>query len=153
SMVGCLLGGWASDRMDRKAAYAVYGVLQAGCAVAMALAPRTVTTYIVFTSLYAIIMGLTYAGFSAFVLEAMGKGAAATKYNVFASLSNFPIYYMTQIDGWAHARWGASGMLNTEAAFGMLGLVLFVGVVAALPKRAPALAVVESPPKEEALHP
>jgi hypothetical protein len=90
--------------------------------------------FIVFTSLYALITGLTYAGFTAFVLEAMGTGAAATKYNVFASLSNTPIYYMTLIDGRAHTRWGAAGMLNTEATFCLLGMVLFFGVVALLNK-------------------
>ncbi len=140
SAVGCLIGGFICDRMDRKAAYAVFGLLQAGCAVAMAYAPRTELMYVVFTSIYALIMGFTYAGFSAFVLEAMGKGAAATKYNVFASLSNTPIYYMTRIDGWAHTRWGAAGMLNTEALFGVVGLVLFVLVMAVAsrwPRRAP----------------
>jgi predicted MFS family arabinose efflux permease len=138
SAIGCLLGGWICDRMNRKAAYAVYGVLQALCAVTMAFAPRSEAMYVVFTSAYALIMGLTYAGFSAFVLEAMGRGAAATKYSVFASLSNMPIWYMTQIDGWAHGRWGAAGMLYTEAAFGMLGLGLFLAVMAALPRRVPA---------------
>ena len=68
-----------------------------------------------FTMLYAFVTGLTYAGFSAFVLEAMGLGAAATKYNLFASLSNMPIAYMTSIDGWAHGKWGPAGMLYTEA--------------------------------------
>ena len=138
SAVGCLIGGWICDRMNRKAAYAVYGVLQAICAVTMAAAPRTESMYIVFTSLYALITGLTYAGFTAFVLEAMGLGAAATKYNVFASLSNTPIYYMTRIDGWAHVRWGPAGMLHAEAAFGLLGLLAFIGVVKALPKRTAA---------------
>lgn len=136
SGVGCLVGGWICDRMDRKAAYAAYGVLQALCAAAMAMAPHTEKMFIVFTTIYAGITGLTYAGFSAFVLEAMGMGAAATKYNVFASLSNTPIYYMTRIDGWAHARFGPAGMLYTEAAFGTLGLLLFIGVVAAIPRSA-----------------
>jgi MFS family permease len=128
SAIGCLLGGWICDRMDRKQAYVVYGGLQAACAVGMAVAPRTRMAYIVFTSLYALITGLTYAGFTAFVLEAMGTGAAATKYNVFASLSNFPIYYMTLVDGWAHTRWGAAGMLNTEAGICLLGMVAFLGL-------------------------
>jgi MFS transporter, PAT family, beta-lactamase induction signal transducer AmpG len=123
--IGCLAGGWISDRMDRKAAYACYGALQALCAIGMAIAPRTQMSYVVFTSLYSLITGLTYAGFSAFVLEAMGLGAAATKYNVFAALSNMPIYYMTMIDGSAHDRWGPSGMLFTEAALCLTGLVLF----------------------------
>ena len=137
SAVGCLIGGWICDRMDRKAAYVVYGVLQALCAVGMALAPRTESTYVIFTSVYALITGLTYAGFSAFVLEAMGLGAAATKYSLFASLSNMPIWYMTIIDGKAQSRWGSGGMLVTEAVFCLLGLVLFIGVVAAAARRAP----------------
>jgi PAT family beta-lactamase induction signal transducer AmpG len=140
SAVGCILGGWICDRMHRQSAYALYGVLQASCAVAMALAPRSETMYVVFTMLYALITGLTYAGFSAFVLEAMGTGAAATKYNVYASLSNFPIMYMTQIDGWAHTRWNASGMLFAEAGFGMLGLLVFGTVVAMVRKLWPARA-------------
>jgi MFS family permease len=135
SAVGCLAGGWVCDRMNRKAAYAAYGVLQALCAVAMAAAPRSESMYVFFTLLYAFITGLTFAGFTAFVLEAMGKGAAATKYNVYASLSNTPIYYMTRIDGWAHGRWGAGGMLKTEAAFGAAGLVAFLGVAALLGRR------------------
>ena len=130
SAVGCILGGWMSDRMNRQWAYALYGVLQGLCAVAMALAPRVESTYVVFTLIYAVMTGLTYAGFSAFVLEAMGTGAAATKYNVFASLSNTPIAYMTSIDGWAHGRFGPAGMLYTEAVFGLLGLVLFIAMFA-----------------------
>jgi len=102
--------------------------VQARCALTMALAPRVESTYVVFTLLYAVATGLTYAGFSAFVLEAMGKGAAATKYNVFASLSNTPIAYMTSIDGWAHTRYGPAGMLYTEALFAFGGLVLFTVV-------------------------
>jgi predicted MFS family arabinose efflux permease len=135
SAAGCVAGGWLCDRMNRKGAYALYGVLQGLCAAAMAIAPRTETTYVVFTMLYAFITGLTYAGFSAFVLEAMGLGAAATKYSLFASLSNMPIAYMTSIDGWAHGRWGAAGMLFTEAAMGAVGLVLFLAVLAVLPAR------------------
>jgi MFS transporter, PAT family, beta-lactamase induction signal transducer AmpG len=83
-----------------------------------------------------LITGLTYAGFTAFVLEAMGLGAAATKYNVYASLSNTPIYYMTRVDGWSHGRWGAGGMLYTEAIFGVLGLSVFLGVAALARARA-----------------
>ncbi len=131
SAVGCVLGGWVCDRMNRQWAYALFGVLQALCAVAMGLAPHIEANYVAFTLLYAVITGLTYAGFSAFVLEAMGKGAAATKYNVFASLSNTPIAYMTSIDGWAHTRYGPSGMLFTEALLGAVGLVLFTIVFTA----------------------
>ncbi|HEY1437609.1 MAG TPA: MFS transporter [Casimicrobiaceae bacterium] len=134
--LGCLLGGYGADRMDRKTAYALYGLLMAMCAVAMAFAPRTEAMYVVFTLVYALIQGLTYAGFTAVVLETIGLGAAATKYNLYASLSNMPIAYMTLVDGWAHTRWGAAGLLNVEAAIGVVGIVVFVGVAMALPRRA-----------------
>jgi MFS family permease len=126
SAAGCIVGGWICDRMDRKAAYVWFGILQAGAAVAMAMFPRSQAMFIGWTSLYAFIMGMTYAGFSAFVLEAIGKGAAATKYSAFASLSNMPIYYMTIINGWAHDRWGSSGMLFTEALLCVIGASVFV---------------------------
>jgi PAT family beta-lactamase induction signal transducer AmpG len=127
---GCLVGGYACDRMNRKAAYALYGVLMAAGAVAMALAPCSESMYVAFTLLYAFISGLTYAGFSAVALEAIGRGAAATKYNLFASLSNIPIGYMTWVDGWAAARWGVGGMLYIEALVGVLALLVFVAVAA-----------------------
>jgi hypothetical protein len=95
----------------------------------MAFAPHTELMYIIWTSLYAFITGLSYAGFTAFVFEAIGKGAAATKFTVYASLSNAPIYYMTIVDGWAHTHYGPSGMLNIEAAFGVLGVVIFLALL------------------------
>jgi len=135
SALGCLVGGYGADRIDRKTAYALYGLLMALSTVAMALAPRTETMYVVFTLIYAFIQGLTYAGFTAVVLETIGLGAAATKYNLYASLSNMPIAYMTLVDGWAHTRWGAAGLLNVEAAFGVVGIVVFIAVAMTLSRR------------------
>ena len=126
---GCVVGGWVCDRLDRTTVYVMYGVLQGLCAVLMAVSSRTESMYVVFTLLYAYITGLTYAGFSAFVLEAMGRGAAATKYNLFASLSNMPIAAMTAINGWAYGVWGASGMLFTEASVALAGLLVFLVVI------------------------
>lgn len=139
SMFGCLGGGYLADRMNRKLAYALYGVLLALCAVAMAIAPRTEWMYIVFTMAYAILNGFAYAAFSAVTLEAIGRGAAATKYNLFASLSNMPIGYMTAIDGWAAARWGAGGMLNLEAAVGVVAVIFFAAVAALAVRRSSAI--------------
>lgn len=130
SAAGCVVGGYVCDRIDRKTSYALYGALMVGCALAMAAAPRTQEMYVVFVLLYAFITGLTYAGFSAVVLEAIGHGAAATKYSLFASLSNTPIAYMTVVNGWSYARWGAGSMLATEAAIGVAGILAFAGIAA-----------------------
>jgi PAT family beta-lactamase induction signal transducer AmpG len=135
SAIGCLVGGYWCDRMERKKAYWVFGIAQSACAIAMALSPRTEFVYISYVMLYAFISGLTYAAFSAVVLEAIGHGAAATKYNVFASLSNMPIAYMTLVEGWAHTRWGASTMLWTEAGICLAAIVFFMGMQIALRDR------------------
>jgi MFS family permease len=145
SMVGCLMGGWLSDRMNRKGSYALYGLLQAGCVVAMAFAPRTESMYILYTSVYAVISGMTYAGFTAVTLEAIGTGAAATKYNVYASLSNQPIAYMTRVDAWGHTRWGSNGFLLIEAVFCAIGVAVF-GAVAGVMSRMRPEAEAELPP-------
>jgi MFS family permease len=122
---GCLLGGWICDRMKRQSAYLLFGSFGALCALGMAYSPKTELMYIIWTSLYAVITGLSYAAYGAFVLEAIGKGAAVTKYNIYSALSNAPIYLMVFIEGLAHTRWGAKGMLNTEAAFAVLAILLF----------------------------
>ena len=131
SAAGCLAGGYLADRIDRKTAYALYGLVMAVCAAAMAVAPRTEPMFVAFTTAYAFIQGLSYAGFSAVVMEAIGLGAAATKYTLYASLSNMPIMYVTLIDGAAHTRWGSSGMLYTEAMIGIVGLGVFIAVTIA----------------------
>jgi len=128
SAIGCLVGGWYCDRMDRKAAYVWFGIFQAAAAVAMALLPRSPAMYILWASVYTFTSGLTYAAFTAFVLEVIGQGAAATKYNAMASMSNLPIYYMTNIDGWAHDRWGSTGMFFVESGLAVAGALLFVGL-------------------------
>ena len=132
SAVGCFMGGFVCDRMERKNAYALFGFMLALCATGMAMAPRTEASYIVFTTIYAWISGLSYAGFTAIVLETIGQGAAATKYNVFASLSNMPIAYMIVVDGWAHGRFGADGMLYVEALIGVLAIGVFYAIAHAV---------------------
>jgi hypothetical protein len=43
-----------------------------------------------------------------------------------------PIAYMTVVDGWGHARWGAAGLLYTEAVIGIVGIVVFMAVARTL---------------------
>jgi MFS family permease len=129
--LGCLAGGWLCDRMDRKAAYCVFGALQLLSAVAMAVSARTPAQFVAWTTIYGFITGLTYAGFSAVVLEAIGRTAAATKYSLLASLANMPIAYVTLINGYANDRWGTRGMLFAEAACGVVGILVFAGLAGA----------------------
>jgi len=128
SAIGCVIGGYLCDRMDRKFAYALFGIFLAAGAIAMAAAARTPQMFVTFTLLYAFVQGFNYASFSAVVLETIGRGAAATKYNVYAALSNAPIMYMTTVEGFAYGRWHANGLLFADALSGVVAVMFFFAV-------------------------
>jgi len=139
SAVGCLIGGYICDRMNRQLAYVLFGGMLALSSLIMALAPHTEWHFIAWTSLYALITGLCYAGFSAVTLEAIGKGAAATKYNLMASLSNTPIGWTTALYGWIFAKWGGSATLLAELALTVPAALLFLLVLRWSGRRRPSL--------------
>ena len=141
SAAGCLAGGWLCDRMDRKAAYCLFGFLLVATAVGMALCPRSENQYIFWTSAYAFVVGLCYAAYCAVVLEAIGQTAAATKFSFLSAVSNAPIMLMTFVDGYAQGRLGTNGMLWTEAWCGVAGIVVFAGVAGGTRRKAPAAAL------------
>ena len=126
SFAGCIVGGYMADRVGRWWTYFVSGTFMALVAIVMAVAPRTSFQYSSWVLLYAVSVGMANASFSALVLNAIGRGAASTKYAIMSSIGNVPCVYMTALDGWAYDRWHASGMLNFEAwvsmAFVVLGL-------------------------------
>ncbi len=133
---GCFVGGYACQRIHPRTGYALFGIVLALIAVLMALSPATVTTYVMWNMAYAFGVGLSYAGFTAVVINAMGPGSAATKYNVLASISNFPIWWLGLLLG-VVADWrGARFMLFTEAAIGVLAVAVFLLIAARLNRRA-----------------
>jgi len=126
---GCLLGGWMSDRMGRRLAYMAGGALLAVIAIGMAISPANPTTYAIFTLAYQFGGGVAYGTFTGFVLDVIGKGAAATKYNALASLSNIPILYMTKVDGWISTDHGPVTMLWGDASSEIIGIMVFILVL------------------------
>jgi MFS family permease len=134
-----LAGGFVSDRIDRRVAYLLFGLVEGLIALGMALAPHTPAFFIPFAFAYTASIGLAYAGFASVTLETIGRGAAATKYNLLAGVSNIPVALMPAIDGAAASRWGADGMLYLELATAVGGALLFAAVSLATRPR-PALA-------------
>ena len=136
TMAGCIVGGWLCDRMNRMAAFNLFSLITCTVALAAAFSPRTQAMYVLYVGLYMLITGFCYAAFGAVVLEAIGKGAAATKYNLLASIANVPIMYMAWFDGKAHVldapSWlplhGSTLMLVAEAFIPVLGTAVFVSV-------------------------
>jgi PAT family beta-lactamase induction signal transducer AmpG len=131
SIPGCIAGGWLADRIDKKRAYSLFGIGLSAVALAMAFGPRTPIAFMVFATIYNCAVGFCYGAYSAVTLEAIGKGAAATKFNLISSLSNVPILIVTLVDGWAETRFGATGMLYTEAALGVGGVAIYTVVAVA----------------------
>jgi PAT family beta-lactamase induction signal transducer AmpG len=123
--LGSLLGGWLSDRMNRKLNYALMGAATGLCALAMAAAPMTETTYIWGTLIYSFANGAGFAAFAGMVLEMVKSGAAVTtKYTLFVAASNFAISYVTALDGQASSFRG----MGARASIAFDGLITFVGI-------------------------
>jgi MFS family permease len=136
AMLGSLAGGKLSDAIEKKRAYALSGVALAVTAFAMALMPKDTATYVIWVFGYQFAIGLCYATFTGFVLDIIGKGAAATKYNLLASLANIPITMMGRWDGRVSETYGHSTMLWFDGAMGVAGaVVLMIVVLVALPRR------------------
>ena len=135
SALGCLLGGFLCDRMSRMTAYASAGLLSAVFSAWMALGKPSPLTYTGGYAGYALSAGIAYAAFTALELEVLGKRrhAAGTAYSLLGSSGNFPISYMTWVDGAAYKRAGARGLMGADAlanGLGALLLLLFSATVA-----------------------
>ena len=129
AIVGSLTGGYLATKIDKRKAYALSGVILALFTFAMAAGPRTWLAYSIGVLAYNFALGMCYATFSAFVLDIIGHTGGATKYNMFASLANMPIYAMTLLDGWVATEYGRTTMLWVDGMSGIVGAVLLMGVV------------------------
>lgn len=137
---GCFVGGWVCNRMNARMAYAVFGIVLALIAAAMAMSPNTVSMYVTWNLIYSLCVGFSYAAFTAMVLVAIGRSAAATGYNVFASLSNFPIWWLGLLLGWTADHHGPRIMLMTEAGLGVIGVAVFLTMDRLMNRRVKELA-------------
>ncbi len=145
SAFGCFLGGFIADKIGRKLSYALAGGLAAVCGLYLGYAGFTPTTYALGYGFYAISAGIAYAVFTAMVLDILGhrKHAAASGYAILNSGGNFPIEYMTWLDGWGYGKWGARGLMTTDAiangGFGIVLLIVSMLTASSIPKRTDAV--------------
>jgi hypothetical protein len=95
----------------------------------MALSTRDATTFIVGSLAYALITGFCFSAFFATVLETIGTGkAAATKYSLYLAAGNAAIAYVGLIDSRFHEEHGVEGVVASDAALN-LGGVIVLGTV------------------------
>jgi len=123
---GCFAGGWMCKRVSPRRSYLVSALLLALVSAAMAVIPPNVTSYVVGNLTYAFVVGLAYATWTTAVFEAIGARSAATKYTIFASLSNFPNWWLGLVLGVVADDHGPLAMLATEASIGIAAVVAFV---------------------------
>lgn len=123
--VGSLIGGYLCDRFSRRAMYLLSGGMTAVCALMMAAAPLSPTTYAYGVTAYLFITGFCYAAFSAAVLETIGKGgaAASTQYALFVSCGNLAINYVGLVDTRFDKGYGPRGLLTVDAAMNVVGVI------------------------------
>jgi MFS family permease len=143
SMVGALIGGYVCDIIDRRTAYCLFGCLVAPVLVATALEPRTPLVWITSSLIYGAVIAAAYSAYSAAVLEVIGRGAAATKFNFMSSVSNVPITLMPIVDGVLNDKGGANAMFFGESALS-IGSALAFSVLVLATRRwrpVPALAI------------
>ncbi len=135
AIIGSLFGGVVASKMDKRKAYALSGVVLALFAIGMAILPKNPVTYVAGCLFYSVGLGMCYATFTAFVLDIIGHTGGATKYNLFASLANMPIFAMALIDGWVATNYSRTTMLWVDGASGIAGAVLLLFVVWILRQR------------------
>jgi MFS transporter, PAT family, beta-lactamase induction signal transducer AmpG len=141
SGAAALLGGYVCDVMDRRTAYCMFGVLIAVELAATAYLPRTAAVWVGASVLYQALVAACYAAYSAVVLEVIGRGAAATKFNLMASVANVPVTVMPLVDGVLHDRYGTNAMFYGEAALSVAAAVIF-GLVTLASRRLLAKAAI-----------
>lgn len=124
--LGAFVGGYLCDRYNRRVLYLVGGALTALCGIAMALSPRTELTFILGVAVYMLLTGFGYAAFTAVVLETIGDSgsAAATKFSLYFAGGNAAILYVGLIDTRFEARHGVEGVIGSDAALNVAGVIV-----------------------------
>jgi MFS family permease len=143
--VGCVVGGFLSDRFGRRRTLGFFLALTAvptlWLAWSMLQAPwihpvdprmvdrpvppaALVTTFWVACLVYSAFQGLYYGIQSALFMDITNPLVAATQFTAYMAMLNFTISYTAKWQGWAIERFGYPGTLAMDAALGMIGVII-----------------------------
>jgi PAT family beta-lactamase induction signal transducer AmpG len=157
--LGCVGGGWISDRLGRRKALAAYVVLMAVPTVVLALAMRRhgwvmpvdprapnrpapgAALLAVFwgtTIVYSLFNGLMYAARSALYMDVSNPAVAATQFTAYMAMMNLVISYSALWQGRAVVRWGYPVTLMIDVVFGLVCLVVLPLTYTRVPFARPA---------------
>ena len=87
------------------------------------MGPLRPSVYFAGATMFLFTIGGCYAGFTAVVLEFLGRSgkSGSARYSIINALGNIPVAYMVLIDGRGYGRWGVRGMPGTDAVLGAIG--------------------------------
>lgn len=124
--LGAFVGGYLCDRYNRRVLYLIAGTLTAVCGIAMAASPVVPATYFVGVAIYTLLTGFGYAAFTAVVLETIGTSsqASATQFSLYFAAGNAAVAYVGLIDTRFMDRHGIPGVVASDAALNLLGVVV-----------------------------
>ena len=167
SALGCVAGGWLSDRYGRRRMLALYLVGTAiptmALAVAMsrfgwihALPPdmanrpvppaALVSAFWIASVTYAVFQGLMYGTRTALFMDVTTPRVAATQFTAYMAMLNLVISYTANWQGWAVERFGYPRTLGADALAGLacIALLPLMGARRAATEVAPGAAVPEA---------
>lgn len=143
--VGCVTGGWLSDRLGRRRTLALFIASMSLPAFYLAwvmhehgwvmpvdplMTDRPVPPEILITTLwittivYALCNGLMYGARSALFMDITNPAVAATQFTAYMACMNFVIAYSARWQGLAIERFGYPITLTADGIAGVLGLAL-----------------------------
>lgn len=133
----CILGGWLSDRIDRRKALAVYVLLLSlpglylmfelqrhGWAPGQAAPAELVRSFWIAAVAYHLLFGFIYGARCAIFIDLTQPAVAATQFAAYMALTNLSISYSAVWQGYAAHHWGYATTLGVDALVGLTGLLL-----------------------------
>ena len=163
--LGCIAGGWLSDRFGRRKTLATFLFLTAVPTVWLALAmlhapwihaippdapnrpippAGLVQTFWIACLVYSVFQGLYYGVQSALFMDITNPRVAATQFTAYMAMLNLVISYTAFWQGHAITRWGYPTTLGLDAGLGMFGIALLPFLI--VRKKAAGEAVAAIPP-------
>ncbi|MDR3754100.1 MAG: hypothetical protein P4K93_10010 [Terracidiphilus sp.] len=114
---GALSASLIPVRVRATVAYLLVGLANAATLALLSLGPQRPAIYFASTVLFLFTVGAGYALFTAVSLEFLGGSgkSGSARYTIINSLGNFPVSYMTWLDGRGYAHWGPRGMPGIDA--------------------------------------
>ena len=127
--LGSLLVGFVQLPDDMRMVYSAAGLLNALTLKILLIGPPNVIAYLVAVALYMVSVGAVYALVIALALKLLGQAgkSGGSRYAIVLSLANFPVWYMTVVDGLG-ARWfGVKGLPGIDMVVSGASAIAFMG--------------------------